>query len=145
VAELKNLPEVLAKLKASGKLAEAGALEGVRALAVEFEGRVKRNLFQVQNNGVFHIGQTGDFPNRRTGNLANSFQREIREGFGDYSASVFPTAVYSRVLELGGGTNWRGEPWGSEVKYPYMSPTYEQIRPDADRIFTNAVLRSWKV
>lgn len=145
MAELKNLPEVLAKLKASGKMAEAGSLAGVQALAIEFESRVKRNLFQVQNDGVFHIGEHGDFPNRRTGNLANSFRRDVREGFGDYIASVYPTAVYSRVLELGGGSNWRGEPWGSEVKYPYMSPTYEQLRPDADRIFTNAVKRFWKV
>jgi hypothetical protein len=79
-----------------------------------------------------HIGGDGTPPNRRTGNLIRSIYTDLKHEPGSYVASVFPTALYGRALELG------NPKWKSGVKYPYMKPAFDFVKPQATRIFEKA-------
>lgn len=121
--------KALSGLSAKAKIA---ADRGVAAVAHAFEAELKSNrvLQGVQNNGGRHIGPPGGFPNRRTGRLANSIQVEKVSGLAGFGYKVGPGMIYSRSLELG---NPR---WRSGVRYPFMGPTANYIRPKAQQIFT---------
>jgi hypothetical protein len=55
-------------------------------------------------------------PTNITGNLRRSISSNVKRGFGlSYTATVGPTMIYSRALELGMGKN--------NVKYPFVLPT----------------------
>lgn len=55
-------------------------------------------------------------PTNITGNLRRSISSSTKQGFGaSYIATVGPTMIYSRALELGMGKN--------NVKYPFVLPT----------------------
>lgn len=79
-----------------------------------------------------HIGGDGTPPNRRTGYLIRSIYTELKHEPGSYVANVFPTALYGRALELG------NPKWKSGVKYPYMKPAFDFVKPQATRIFEKA-------
>jgi len=58
----------------------------------------------------------GQPPTNVTGNLRRSITSSVRRGFGaSYIATVGPTMIYSRALELGMGKN--------NIKYPFVLPT----------------------
>ena len=78
-----------------------------------------------------HIGGEGTPPNRRSGNLMSSVRTETRDGFGTYEATVFPSMIYARRLEV-------------DYNYPYMRPSADKVRREADRIFINAFKQKWK-
>lgn len=55
-------------------------------------------------------------PTNVTGNLRRSISSNVKRGFGlSYTATVGPTMIYSRALEMGMGK--------SGVKYPFVLPT----------------------
>lgn len=105
-------------------------------LAIEREVKVTLNNNPHSKRGnswvpAGHVGGFGTPPNRRSGNLMSSVRTEIREGFGSYTAEVFPTMVYARRLELG-------------LNYPYLRPSVERVRPRAERIFMTNFIKKWR-
>lgn len=135
---VKNLNAVIAGLaerEIDIQLAAAYAIAQV-GLAVEREVKQTLNNNPHSKRGGSwtpkgHVGGPGTPPNRRTGNLMSSVRTEIRQGLGSYEASVFPTMVYARRLELG-------------LNYPYLRPSVERIRPRAERIFMTNFMKKWR-
>jgi hypothetical protein len=83
-----------------------------------------------------HIPWSGAGPNVISGSLRRSIHTEVRRiGFGDYVATVSPTMIYARAVELG---NRR---WKSGVKYPYLIPAANSVRPRMNQIFMTAYMR----
>jgi len=83
-----------------------------------------------------HVGWAGEGPNVISGSLRRSIHTEVkRQGFGDYVATVSPTMIYARSVELG---NPR---WKSGVKYPYLIPAANSVRPRMNQIFMTAYKR----
>lgn len=135
---IKNLSEVLSGLtKYEDKLIQA-AVYGLSQVAFAIEREAKKNIQGRHPRGQGHIPGTGPGPNNMTGALRRSIHTEIKQGFGNYVASVFPTMEYSRAVELG---NPR---WKSGVKYPYLMPAKDSVTPKANQIFTNAVVRKMR-
>jgi hypothetical protein len=118
---------------------QLAADKGVAYIAHAYEEELKSNrvLLSVQNNRKDgrHEGKPGGFPNRRTGNLARSIEVQ-RKGLGAYK--VGSGAIYSRSLELG---NPR---WGSRVRYPFMGPVAQVLRPHAQRLFTHTFRQNFR-
>lgn len=105
------------------RVAKQNALTGSHSKTVSAGGKVT----WIPNE---HIPGTGPGPNRRTGNLIRSIRTDMRQGFGSYVASVYPTMVYSRAVEEGSPR------WKSGVKYPYLRPAADSVRREANAIFT---------
>lgn len=136
---IKNLAQIKAEIKRREQFIESAGEYALSQVAFAVEAQAKRNALTGQHpRGKGHIPGTGPGPNRVTGNLIRSITTEVRQGFGTYTASVFPTMIYSRAVELG---NPR---WKSGVKYPYLAPAADTIRPLASRIFTAAFTQKWK-
>lgn len=132
---VEGLSAALNDLGVLGKKLDDALKFGIDQIALAVDRTVKTGLLQVQNPGGPHIGGAGGFPNRRTGQLASSIQvKSNRIGFGEYESTVEPGTVYARRLETGAG-------WS--VNYPYMRPSADFIRPQAESIFLSAVNTRW--
>jgi hypothetical protein len=157
---VKNLNAVLwsfGKMQGDVELATGYA---VGQVALAFEREIKKNLGRVSRSRIVrkgrvvghrvkdgqggwlradhHIGGDGSPPNRITGNLQRSVTTVMpkpQQGFRSYTAITGPTAVYARQLELGGGR------WKTPVKYPYVAPAYESVKPRVEDIFNAAFMR----
>jgi len=83
--------------------------------------------FSKSGGRVYEKAISGQPPMNRTGNLRRSITgAKAREGFAKYSATVGPTMVYSRAVELGGAPNWHnGE------NFPYMKPALQKFQREA--------------
>jgi len=148
--EITNLSDVLRTLSINATKIEKASQYGVAQVALAIERETKQLLFTRQNSGRYggkgseryrgHEPVSGDGqpPNRVTGALASSVHTELRQGFGTYYADVFPTMVYARALELG---NPR---WKSGVKYPYLGPAVDKVRPRANQIFVTNFMKKWR-
>lgn len=136
---IKNLNEVLGGMtKYENKLMQA-AVYGLSQVAFAVEREAKKNASTGRHKrGMGHIPGTGPGPNIQTGALRRSIHTEIRYGFGNYVATVFPTMEYARAVELG---NPR---WKSGVKYPYLAPARKTIVPKANQIFKSAIIRKMR-
>lgn len=132
-----NEAQVLAALKKRTDQIEKAAMVALMAVAFEVERQAKINALTGQHErGDGHIPGTGPGPNRVTGALIRSITTERKQGFdGMYSASVYPTMVYSRAVELG------NERWKSGVRYPYLEPAANQVRKKARKIFIDVLKR----
>ena len=116
---------------------------GVIARKVSFvDGKVKRG------GKIYDYGQDyavpGQPPKNRTGNLRRSIRGvKYRVGFGTYGATVGPTIIYARQVELGGGINSRtGRPiWPNGVNFPYLKPAYEKFKIMVPGIIRKHLLR----
>lgn len=134
-----NLDEVKKAILRRSELIEAASEYALDQVAFAVEMQAKENAWTGSHRrGQGHIPGTGPGPNRVTGNLVRSIHRESRKGFGTYTTSVFPTMIYARAVELG---NPR---WKSGVKYPYLRPAADKVRPLANRIFTAAFMQKWR-
>jgi hypothetical protein len=132
---LSGLEQALTQLGTLGTRLDIALKYGVDSIALAVQRTAQQGLLQVQNPGGPHIGGAGGFPNRRTGQLASSVRTEsIRKGFGEYKATVQPGTVYARRLETGAG-------WS--VNYPYMRPSADYVRQQAESIFLSAVRTRW--
>ena len=136
--EITNLSATITALSHKRDQIEKAAIFAIGQLGLTIERETKITLNNNPHRRVGlswsppgHIGGAGTPPNRRSGNLQSSVHTEVREGFGTYEATVFPTMVYARRLEVG-------------LNYPYLRPTVDRVRPDAQRIFTAAFLKKWK-
>ena len=139
--------------QAEGKYEKAIAY-GVAQTALAFEAQAKRNFKgtrrRVNTKGKwprldppYHKGPAGGFPNVVTGQLRRSITTRLVSGYGGgYKATVAPTAIYARAVELG-GRNWQGEKWHNGG-YPYMGPAYKEVVPRVNEIFLRAVARRLK-
>ena len=135
---IKNLDEFKRELAKRTDYIEASGLYAITQVAFAVEMQAKQNAMTgTHPRGQGHIPGTGPGPNRVTGNLVRSIHTEVQGFGGKYTASVFPTMVYARAVELG---NPR---WKSGVKYPYLTPAADKIRPLANRIFTAAFNQKW--
>jgi hypothetical protein len=133
-----NLREVLRGLdKTEDRIEIAGAYAVAQVgLAVEREVKIllNNNPHSKTRSGWspgVHVGGPGSPPNRRTGNLMSSVRTDVRYGFGSYTASVFPTMIYARRLEVG-------------LNYPYLRPTADRMRPRIKAIFQYNFLKKWR-
>jgi len=139
-----GLGETLRILGANADSMEKAAAYALGQVAFQVERQAKLNasgpVRKRYATGVIdpprHIGWEGKGPNVISGALRRSITTTIRrEGFGDYTASVYPTMIYARAVELG------HRRWKSGVKYPYLIPAAEMIRPKMTQIFMAAYLR----
>ena len=89
-----------------------------------------REMFTEPGNGRKgrHVGPVGGPPNVRTGYLGRSIQTSRPEeiGFGRWTTSTGPKAVYGRRIEL-------GFPRGNYA-YPYLQPGFEKSMPEIRKI-----------
>ena len=120
----------------ASKIEKAGFYSlGQVALAVEREAKLNAVEGGTHKRGTLTPAQPGGGPARITGALQRSIHTEVRQGFGSYEATVGPSMVYARQVELGGGR------WKSGVKYPYMIPAGQKVKERANEIFTQAMAR----
>lgn len=120
--------------------AQAAGFYALSQVAFAAERQAKLNAVQGgwHERGTQTPATPGRGPARITGELQRSIHTEMRKGFGTYEASVFPTMVYSRAVELGSPS------WSSGVKYPYLIPAGREIEKRANDIFTQAMARKWR-
>jgi hypothetical protein len=129
--QVTNEAAVLAAIREKALKLENAGRAGVMAVAFAVQKQAKINAFTGKHApGDGHIFGTGPGPNVGTGMLRRSISvRSNKKGFGNYVASVGPTVVYSRAVELGHPR------WKSGVKYPYLRPAGTLVRKKARRIF----------
>jgi hypothetical protein len=121
-----------------GKAEAAGFYAlGQVALAVERQAKLNAVEGGSHKRGTKTPATPGSGPARITGALQRSIHTEVRKGFGTYEATVGPSMVYSRAVELGSPR------WSSGVKYPYLIPAGVKIKERANDIFTQAMARKW--
>lgn len=133
-----NLNEVLRGLNKTESKIEEAARHGIAQVGLAVEREVKITLNNNPHSRTRsgwvpagHIGGPGTPPNRRSGNLMSSVRTEVRQGYGTYTASVFPTMIYARRLEVG-------------LNYPYLRPTAVRMRPRIKAIFQYNFLKKWR-
>jgi hypothetical protein len=126
------MSQALAKTAALTTKIEQAAVYALGQVGLSLERRVKQNLFKATHgrNERRSVSGDGGFPERVTGNLGRSVFTELRNETGSYVASVFPTMVYARALELGNPKRWK-----SGVRYPYLKPSFDQERPQMNALF----------
>jgi hypothetical protein len=138
---IKNLPQVLAGLSSFERAMEkAGQLALTQAaLALERQAKLNANT-GTHPRGQGHLPGTGPGPNKVTGTLQRSISTEVRYGFGSYVATVGPSVIYARAVELGSPR------WKSGVRYPFLGPAvgYMVSSGTLDRVFTLNFLRLMK-
>lgn len=138
---IKNLPQVLSGLTAYElKLEKAGQLALTQAaLAVERQAKLNANT-GTHARGKGHTPGTGPGPNKVTGTLQRSINTEVRYGFGSYIATVGPSVIYARAVELGSPR------WKSGVRYPFLSTAvgYMVKSGNLNRVFQINFLRLMK-
>ena len=145
-----NLDETVSKISTAVTKIDTAALYAVGQLGLSVERIAKKSLQNNQHRksttkarGKFkggnrkwipaeHIGGDGTPPNRRTGHLSESIYTDLQHEPGSYVAYVFPTMKYAQALELG------SPKWKSGVKYPYMKPAFDFVKPQATSIFEKA-------
>lgn len=125
-----NESAVVAALKAKAVKLDSASKAGVMAVAFAVQKQAKINAFTGKHApGERHIPGTGPGPNVATGLLRRSISVRQRKGFESYVASVGPTVVYARAVELGHPR------WKSRVRYPYLRPAATLVRKKAKSIF----------
>lgn len=133
---VKNLSSVIQGITAEGDLYAQAAGFAIGKVALEVERQAKINAYTGKHKaGTPRVEGGGEGPNVISGNLRRSITTEIHLGFGSYVATVGPTMVYARQVELGGGK------WKSGVKYPYLEPALKKLQEDGTlfRVFNNAI------
>jgi hypothetical protein len=96
------------------------------------ERKAKANFSGSHAKGQPHIG--GDEPNVVTGYLRRSIitTTPTRIGVASYSATVGPTAIYGRAVELGLPR------WTRGYGYPYFTPAVHDALPEIERLTVEA-------
>jgi hypothetical protein len=99
-------------------------VDGATRLAVA-EGAALVQRAAMQNSS----GRPG--PNVVSGSHRRSFRTEgpVRVGSSQWLATVGPTMVYSRRLELGGGN------WPPGLRFPYFEPAMRTVSPEVAALF----------
>jgi len=128
---IKNMGDVVKGITTATTKIDQAALYALGMVGLSLERKVKQNLFKATHPRGERRSVRGDggFPERVSGNLGRSVFTELKHEPGSYVASVFPTMVYARALELG---NPR---WKSGVRYPYLKPSFDQERPQMNALF----------
>ena len=97
--------------------------QGVQGVIDRSYGQKGQTKMKLVRKGA-HVGPEGGPPNTRTGYLQRSIQTSRPEeiGFGRWTTSTGPKAVYGRRIEL-------GFPRGNYA-YPYLQPGFEKSMPE---------------
>ena len=127
--EWPGLHEWQAALKSIEANVDKASLAALTEIAALGERTAKGNFEGQHKKGQPHVG--GPKPNVVTGNLRRSIQKSsvIRQGPGWYEQNLFPTAIYSRAVEL-------GNPRVNSRAYPYFGPAMRTLRLSAQEILT---------
>lgn len=118
---------------------DAVARMNLTQAAALVEAGAKKNFSGSHKRGRPHVG--GDQPNVVTGTLRRSIMTTpaVRTGYAAYTATVGPSVVYARRVELGfTGTDSAGRTY-RQRPYPYFGPAVKAAQP---RIQTLAA-RNW--
>ena len=109
-----------------GEKAGLAAVNIVRRSESVIEANIKRQFTGAHKPGEPTTSPPGSPPDVVTGTLRRSVvsTRPVRRGF-EASGSVYPSAVYSRIQELGGG---------ALPARPYVQPGYDESMDDVRRI-----------
>jgi hypothetical protein len=134
-----NIPEVLNALGVVGDKMNAAARDALKRVGQAVEAQAVKNADTGSHpRGQGHIPGTGPGPNTMTRTLKQSIRSEDVGGFGDYKLVVGATTEYARAVEEGSPL------WKSGVKYPYMRPAADKIRPVAYQLFTDTFVARLK-
>jgi len=112
------------------RLARDEMMNSVIQLAKQ-EIQGKRGSHKGPDGGtIWDKAESGRPPMNRTGNLRRSIKGfKFREGFGVYSAEVYPTMSYGAAVEKGGKyapPSWKGT---TAMKgFPYMHPAWVKFK-----------------
>lgn len=122
VTGLTDLKAALVGLQAG---IDAAAAENVKALTALVLKEAISNFSGTHKKGLPHVPNPQNYPNVVTGTLRRSIQATgvRRDGPGIYGATVGPTAIYGRAIEL-------GRP-GHNGAYPYFGPAVKRMRGQA--------------
>jgi phage gpG-like protein len=110
------------------RLADEGGRKGVTAAALKVASKTKTKLTtSTHKKGTPTPSRAGDPPSLVTGTLRRSVKTTpaVPLGAGAWQASVGPTAVYSRIQELGGECG-RGHLTRLPAR-PYLAPTLKEM------------------
>lgn len=128
--------------------------EATKASADALQRSARANFHGYHSPGFHHVG--GSAPNIVTGNLQKSIVSSpvVQTGVGRFATRVGPTAIYSRVIELGGYItpkekrylSWfdaqvgvqRFEKGVSIPPHPFFVPAAEAMPPKMYEIFLEA-------
>ena len=135
-----NLASVINSMKVYAEKSDEATQSALGAVAGMIQAQAVRNASGPHHpRNVGHVVWSGEGPNVVSGDLRRSIKTKMRrQGFGSYTATVGPSMVYGRAVELGNPS------WKSGVKYPYLVPAFEKVKPQATDIFTKAYLRRMK-
>ncbi len=119
--ELLGVKEFAAALEAKIRAEDLASKAFVVSAAHMIEAAAKKNFEGSHRKGEPHQG--GSKPNVVTGTLRRSIRVFGPNRIGkDWVATVGPTAVYGRAVELG---LWQAP----DVSYPYFTPAFEETAP----------------
>lgn len=128
--EWHGLTEWREKLKGTEAAIDMANRAAVVTLGALAEREAKSNFSGSHRRGAPHVG--GAQPNIVTGNLRRSIMTSGVQSVGpsSYSTRVYPSAIYSRAIEL-------GRP-GHNGAYPYFGPAIKVVRLRAESIVASA-------
>lgn len=134
---VEGIPEVQAALKAMLAKARQANRNTVREVGQTLEKATKRTLTTSSHpRGTPTPSMPGEPPSLVSGNLRRSVLTRGPYSTGDgYSVTVGPTAIYSRIHELGGETG-RGVQLPAR---PYLGPAWESVLP----LIPEIAARNW--
>src|ERR1022692_1044617 len=99
--EITGVSDVVRALESMKLRIDAATRQATVKSGQTLQSKAVSNFRGTHAPGEWHVG--GDSPNTVTGNLQRSITAwpVVHQGIGRYSIQVNPTAIYSRVIELG--------------------------------------------
>jgi hypothetical protein len=139
-AAVHGVHEVIAALERLAVEAAAASVRIVQRGQVVVEAEAKRQFTGEHKKGTPTTSSPGSPPDVVTGTLRRSIRSDQPSPVGAFGASgrVYPTAIYARIMELGGET-WNG---GFLPPRPYMQPAYLQAFDQLEAIAADEWRRS---
>lgn len=119
--------EVEAAFKRIAASSSEAAVRIIQRSSAVLESEAKKEFTEAHKQGTPTPSQPGTPPAVVTGTLRRSIRSDtpVKDGLGA-RGRVYPTAIYARIQELGGG---RGLP-----PRPYMAPAYATVQPKMEAI-----------
>ena len=158
--KIDGVSAVIARLEEIKRNIDSATRDGTQRAGETLQRDARANFQGVHGPGYHHGG--GDRPNTVSGHLQGSIiflNPVLSDGPGSYQTRIGPTAVYGRLIELGGTISpkaagylsWFDSQMGvrrftKEVTvppYPYFRPAWDTLAPKMERIFATAWTGAW--
>lgn len=119
--------EVIAAMEGIKVRSQAASIAIVRRSEMVLESEIKKSFSQSHKKGTPTPSSPGEPPAVVTGTLRRSVKSTspIPLSEGGASGKVYPSAVYARIQELGGG---------ALPARPYVAPAHARAKPEFRRI-----------